>query len=541
MVRVKLMVTRDFVNFLLLVALIIGSSAVAVQAILYPDHASGLSILSKSLSWAWLSLFTTDLSGLRETDSCKKSFMGEPTDRCTAVGGYANYECASQSWAGYFAIVEYLVVLKLICWPILFAFFSKTAREVDEEADRIWKYQLFSLVEDFRLRPVLPPPFTPIYFLGISCCRATKCFSTFFRGSYSCGSDHPDVISSSSSQSMRKASAARFGNVYRNPSVPLTQTAFAHFKTKSTEIWSRSRSRTSDSELERCVRSLKQLKEHMRLMIVSTNFSAATAKDRLHPWCGSSSIVAYNPQKHINKLSVETRYMPWNVLIGDYCPPFYCKPVEEFDPELQKHVDCFTAQNANDLRRQWRQRQQADLLSAFSVSRLVVSPAGLPLNPSGRKGVAGRGDHFKFGPNYRGVYVILHGKGVEDRKILLENKALPKRWRFEYGRHDEALETILRSLLHNDSDITILSSQCQLGVGESDSGVAHVLRRHHDDARDTDNSWTEVDVWAVHLGTRLLDRHCSADSFSWNLEKACALSAEEREFVSASLSLLTTP
>lgn len=82
----------------------------------------------------------------------------------------------------------------------------------------------------WRLRPVLPPPFTPIYFLGISCCRATKCFSTFFRGSYSCGSDHPDVISSSSSQSMRKASAARFGNVYRNPSVPLTQTAFAHFK-----------------------------------------------------------------------------------------------------------------------------------------------------------------------------------------------------------------------------------------------------------------------------------------------------------------------
>ncbi|VDM38260.1 unnamed protein product [Toxocara canis] len=540
MVRVKLIVMRDFINFLVLVALIIGSSAVAVQAILYPDHVSDFSILSKSLSWAWLSLFTTDLSGLHETDSCKKTFMGEPTDYCTAVGGYANYECPSQSPAGYFAVVEYFVVLKLICWPILFALFAKTAKEVDEIADRIWKYQLYSLVEDFRLRPVLPPPLTPIYFLGISCCRAAGCFSSFFRGSYSCGSDHPDVLSRSSKEIIRSVSAARFGNVYHNPSVPLTQTRFTHFKTKSKEIWSCSRSRTSNDQLQQCMRSLRQLKDHMRLMIVSTNFSTATAKDRLHSWYGSSTTLSYSPEAHINKLSVQSRYMPWNVLIADYCPPFYCKSIDEFPSELQKHVDCFTAQNANDVRRQWRQRQQTDLLNTFNISRIVVSPAGLPLNPCGRKGIAGRGDHFKFGPNYYGVFVILHGGKNEELKVLLENKALPTRWRFECGRHDEALEMILRNVLRTDSDIAILSSQCQLNVGESDSGVAHVLRRHRDDPRDTDNSWTEVDVWAIHLGTRFLDMHESAGVYSWHLEKSCVLSAQERDFVSASLKLLAT-
>ncbi|KHN72908.1 Protein ced-11 [Toxocara canis] len=591
MVRVKLIVMRDFINFLVLVALIIGSSAVAVQAILYPDHVSDFSILSKSLSWAWLSLFTTDLSGLHETDSCKKTFMGEPTDYCTAVGGYANYECPSQSPAGYFAVVEYFVVLKLICWPILFALFAKTAKEVDEIADRIWKYQLYSLVEDFRLRPVLPPPLTPIYFLGISCCRAAGCFSSFFRGSYSCGSDHPDVLSRSSKEIIRSVSAARFGNVYHNPSVPLTQTRFTHFKTKSKEIWSCSRSRTSNDQLQQCMRSLRQLKDHMRLMIVSTNFSTATAKgnltkskeiwscsrsrtsndqlqqcmrslrqlkdhmrlmivstnfstatakDRLHSWYGSSTTLSYSPEAHINKLSVQSRYMPWNVLIADYCPPFYCKSIDEFPSELQKHVDCFTAQNANDVRRQWRQRQQTDLLNTFNISRIVVSPAGLPLNPCGRKGIAGRGDHFKFGPNYYGVFVILHGGKNEELKVLLENKALPIRWRFECGRHDEALEMILRNVLRTDSDIAILSSQCQLNVGESDSGVAHVLRRHRDDPRDTDNSWTEVDVWAIHLGTRFLDMHESAGVYSWHLEKSCVLSAQERDFVSASLKLLAT-
>lgn len=39
---------------------------------------------------------------------------------------------------------------QLILWPILFAFFAKTAKSVDEEADKIWKYQMYSLVTEFR-------------------------------------------------------------------------------------------------------------------------------------------------------------------------------------------------------------------------------------------------------------------------------------------------------------------------------------------------------------------------------------------------------
>jgi hypothetical protein len=58
--------------------------------------------------------------------------------------------CPTQGPAASITIYQYLVVLKLISWPILFALFARTAKEVDEEADHIWKYQLYSLAVDFR-------------------------------------------------------------------------------------------------------------------------------------------------------------------------------------------------------------------------------------------------------------------------------------------------------------------------------------------------------------------------------------------------------
>lgn len=50
----------------------------------------------------------------------------------------------------------------------------------------------------------------------------------------------------------------------------------------------------------------------------------------------------------------------------------------------------------------------------------------------------------------------------------------------------------------------IFSNQGLLNVGEFDSGVAHVERSCRNDPRDTDNSWAENDLWAVHLGLILL-------------------------------------
>ena len=45
------------------------------------------------------------------------------------------------------------------------------SQSVEEEADVIWKYQMYGLVDEFSLRPSLPPPFTPLFFFYIACCK----------------------------------------------------------------------------------------------------------------------------------------------------------------------------------------------------------------------------------------------------------------------------------------------------------------------------------------------------------------------------------
>ncbi|VDM92201.1 unnamed protein product, partial [Litomosoides sigmodontis] len=152
-VRVKLMIIRDFFNFLILIALVVGSSAIAVRSLQYPDQPLTWLLISKAFSWAWLSLFQVQYDELEESEDCKKAYIGDYHNRnsCVAIGGFSDYNCPTQTWIGHLAIFEYFIVVKLICWPILFALFSKTAKEVDSEADEIWKYQLYSLVEDLRL------------------------------------------------------------------------------------------------------------------------------------------------------------------------------------------------------------------------------------------------------------------------------------------------------------------------------------------------------------------------------------------------------
>uniref|UniRef100_A0A1I8ET50 TRPM-like domain-containing protein n=1 Tax=Wuchereria bancrofti TaxID=6293 RepID=A0A1I8ET50_WUCBA len=73
-VRIKLMIIRDFFNFLILIALVIGSSAIAVRSLLYPDQALTLLLISKAFSWAWLSLFQIQYDQLQELEYYKKAF-----------------------------------------------------------------------------------------------------------------------------------------------------------------------------------------------------------------------------------------------------------------------------------------------------------------------------------------------------------------------------------------------------------------------------------------------------------------------------------
>ena len=63
MVRLKLMIMRDLVYFMILVGILMASSAVVAHAIVYPDYPFGQEMFLRIFNWGFFSLFLTDLSG----------------------------------------------------------------------------------------------------------------------------------------------------------------------------------------------------------------------------------------------------------------------------------------------------------------------------------------------------------------------------------------------------------------------------------------------------------------------------------------------
>lgn len=73
--------------------------------------------------------------------------------------------------------------------------------------------------------------------------------------------------------------------------------------------------------------------------------------------------------------------------------------------------------------KQWRQNKLLTLVEAAGTDSTVeLCSCGLPLNPSGRTGVAGRGTLPKFGPNVKNVYVIVSRDIDESRMVCLQPK-----------------------------------------------------------------------------------------------------------------------
>ncbi|KHJ91906.1 hypothetical protein OESDEN_08214 [Oesophagostomum dentatum] len=527
-VRVKLMILRDFTNFLILVALVMSSSAAAIHAVLYPDRDISISVVRSSLSWVWLSLFTTDLSTLRESDTCKKSFLGSPTSYCGFIGEYGNTSCPSQSSAGYLVVLEYFVLLKLILWPVLFAFFAKTAKSVDDEADKIWKFQMYSLVTEFRYA------FGFVALSGITLIHPNQ----------------SELVKYYDRRYFRGRSTVRFGSVYRNPSVPAKKNEFVNSFWRQLMI-DRWKDETQTRQQPSGRSEVKTVQKQLRMLALSNSYAASGSRSRYEV-----QFVQY-ADTEIKRLAVAPAERPWQVLLPRYAPTFYCRPAEEFSADAAKHVEVATEQNVTELRRMWRARQAMETGKGW-----MLSAAGYPLNPHGRRGaytnseanpnvfynslltgIAGRGCHPRFGANIRCYYIILIGTKKSDCKLLLDSQHnLPNEPHPESGSKDEHLASLLRTVGLPESDAQVFSMRrldssivdSSETVPSTDTSPAHIARFAIEHDIDTDHAWTEHDLWAISLRNRKVLN--TVIGYFWHpLSSPTSLSATHTEMLNKTL------
>ncbi|KAI6215303.1 hypothetical protein M3Y94_00370000 [Aphelenchoides besseyi] len=511
MVRIKLMITRDFFYYTILISLVVTSSIVAIKAVVYPDLNPNSSIAKEIFGWTWMSLFTTDLTNLKETSECKKFAFTEDRSQCRAIGGYGNPWCASQGIPANVTIYQFLVMLKLISWPILFALFARTAKEVDEEADHIWRYQLYSLAVDFSLRPFLPPPFTVLFFFCVGCRRMTGCISGLFAQVTNLATDHPDARSPHNSQHTNPA-------VYRNPSIPPSKVEIQQmfWGQSSVNLWKQKHQPTVDGKLNLQSWADKRLTEKLQLLVITNNFEQ-TSKKREKRWKKIE-----NDPHHRLKLLGENK---WTFLISDYAPASYSQPLEKFSEDIQRNVE----DNVSEVAKYWRQLKLNWHISNNPNKSRLLSSDGLPLNPFGRTGLSGRGSYAKYGSNMIFYYVVFANQKNNQTCLLLSSKnELPKKWKHGALRSDEFLSEILTQLHVPDADIQRFAIRSHMPVGQVENNIAHVCISPLSSSSDTDNAWTEADIWSIYLEKPVTH---TIEGYTWKPISETGLSSDFNEFV----------
>uniref|UniRef100_A0A0K0DQC5 RES domain-containing protein n=1 Tax=Angiostrongylus cantonensis TaxID=6313 RepID=A0A0K0DQC5_ANGCA len=190
-----------------------------------------------------------------------------------------------------------------------------------------------------------------------------------------------------------------------------------------------------------------------------------------------------------------------------------------------------------ELRRIWRARQALD-----SGRGWMLSAAGYPLNPHGRRGIAGRGSHPRFGSNKQCYYIILTGTTRSQCKLLLDSHHnLPSYNHPENSAKDEQLASLLRTIgvseldaqgysLHRDRSIVDSSE----AVPTSEASPVHIATVATEQDIDTDHAWSEHDVWAIALRNRKV--LSSIVGYVWHpVNSTIALSTIHQEMITKTL------
>uniref|UniRef100_A0A914HUU2 TRPM-like domain-containing protein n=1 Tax=Globodera rostochiensis TaxID=31243 RepID=A0A914HUU2_GLORO len=312
LVRIRLMITRDLVNFLLLILLVLIGNAIAIKAVLYPDLSASPQTIINSVDWTFQQLFTTDLSVLEQSDQVLAAMQ---------IQG---------------------VLPRLLSWPILFALFARTAKRVEEEADQIWKYQLYSLTTSFSVRPCLPPPFTPLFLLSVACCRCgiggLACILRRKGIAHCLATDHPDMGGQAPNSPRSK-----YFVVYKNPSVPVSRARplCGYWRRLAIAQWKNAfGNETERPEEKQYQNALHQpLADKAHLLISFSCLRQQMDSNGTTNGAKLWKVAVVGDGERPARFEIPASERSWLRLQPHYRPNSFSKPADQFPAEVQKHVD----------------------------------------------------------------------------------------------------------------------------------------------------------------------------------------------------------
>ncbi|XP_053732117.1 transient receptor potential cation channel subfamily M member 2-like isoform X1 [Synchiropus splendidus] len=404
-------------------------------------------------------------------DSCSMNGTDPLKPKCPVLT--EDQTPAFPEWLTIIMLCVYLLFANILLLNLLIAIFNFTFEEVQDNTDRIWKFQRYELIKEYHSRPAAPPPFiilSHIYLFIRGVILHKPCIQA---------KDFKDELHQIEEEELLNWECLMKDRYLLSSQQQQRQTVEQRVEdtalrvTAISEWLEREDTRLARLE-EQFVQSTVALQDILETLR-SSGFRAKEPQEQAPPmatWSSQSihdgpdsAIVhvkarqLHYPNSKMRRFPVPEEKVPWEVSFSSYMPT-------DFTPEESGDV---VDRSANELLDKYR-------------------------NPGGRTGIKGRGALSCLGPNLctdvvvtrwrDGELSVLEFLGIQDDiRRTLELPGGP------VLSPDQLPERLKRSM-----GIPLYEK-----VNQKLSTAAKVFESYVDDSRNTDNAWVESVILNLHL------------------------------------------
>ncbi|XP_041118797.1 transient receptor potential cation channel subfamily M member 2 [Polyodon spathula] len=491
---------KDIFFFLFLLAVWVVAYGVANQAILIHNEERLDWIFRGAVYEPYLTIFGQIPSKIDNTDfdisQCTVNGTDPLKPKCPILG--ADNQPAFPQWITIILLCIYLLFANILLLNLLIAMFNYTFQDVQDNTDKIWKFQRYGLIVEYYSQPLFPPPliiFSHLHLLieHIFCKPKTRkqfkeklpgneetgllSWESFMKENYL--TDLHNELNKSSDNKIRDTSE-KVGMIVdflerdKERQCGIVEKRLAHLEEQAFQ---------SAKALNWIMNALKNKGYGYQdeVPLISSNSKSIDAADMNSTEESEDGKPQYHlnarqllyPASSVKRFPVPDEKVPWEVQFDAYNPTVY-------------NSDSVSTVNSE----------------IHNESSDVASTANCK-NPVGRTGLEGRGKLYWLGPNRALDPIITRWKRSTDNSVsktgtkkVLEFIAIKRKefelWAFPGGvlQLGETLPKRLKQLLN-----TKLQEEVQSMLG----AATKVYEGYVDDPRNTDNAWVETTAINIHF------------------------------------------
>ncbi|KAM9709328.1 transient receptor potential cation channel subfamily M member 2 isoform 2-T2 [Menidia menidia] len=420
-----------------------------------------------------------------DVNSCSVNGTDPLKPKCPVLND--NQTPAFPVWLTVVMLCVYLLFANILLLNLLIAIFNFTFQEVQDNTDRIWKFQRYELIKEYHSRPAAPPPFIILNHVCLFMRRMVLCKPPIIYSEFRNKLGQREEEELLSWEALMKDRYLQSVQQKKNQSTDRRILDTAQKVSSISERLEREEESSSAAVLKRlaqleeqAVQSTKALqwimdslksqgfgaKEEQSLPADATDQAPDSQRNTMETKDGyhvKARQFSY-PNSKLTRFPVPDEKVPWKVSFSSYMPTSYA-------PETGgDHVD----------------GSEAEALEKYR-------------NPRGRTGMKGRGVLNHLGPNLYLDLVVTRwqdskGSVLEFLAVLDEEQ---KSFFLPGGpvESPDQLPATLKTTLGKK-----LYEMIKAKVSEGIKAVGRqVFECYVDDERNTDNAWLETTVLNIHL------------------------------------------